>query len=360
MILPFKIDLENLPYIDDKRGRHRTSDKFPVIHGIYKITSESGAIYIGLSTDIYFRICNCYKKMKCKQQLKIYNSLNKYGIESHTFEIIHILDILNLDKNEIRAKLNNLEFSYVKKFNSFYGDNDLFGLNLSRGGDSMELTNEARESIRIKNTGKTIPPETIAKIIAKNTGKKRTDETKEKMRQSALGKIVSDEAKANMSKAQTGKKRSKESIEKQSNSTRGLKRTEEQKEKMRGKNNPNYGKPVSEETKEKIRKTLTGKYVGENSPSFGMKRSPETLEKLSKAKKGIIRSEESKKKQGDSIRGKKHHNYGKKASEETIKKLSESHKGQKLSEESKKKQSDSIKAAWAKRKAEGKPWRKEK
>ena len=221
MELPFKIDIENLPYIDDKRGRHRTVEKFPVIHGIYKITSQSGAIYIGLSSDIYFRMSSCYRKMKCKQQLKIYNSLKKYGIESHIFEIIHVLDISNLNKNEIRTNLNELEMKYIKEFNSFYGDNDSLGLNLNRGGDSMELTNEARESIKIKNTGKTLSPETIAKIIAKNTGKKRTDETKEKMRQSALGKTVTEEARANMSKAQTGKKRSRESVEKQIKSTKG-------------------------------------------------------------------------------------------------------------------------------------------
>ena len=360
MILPFKIDIENLPYIDDKRGRHRTIEKFPVIHGIYKITSPSGAIYIGLSSDIYFRISSCYKKMKCKQQLKIYNSLKKYGIEKHIFEIIHVLDISNFSKNEIRAKLNELEYGYIKEFNSFYGDNDSFGLNLSRGGNSMELTDQARESIKIKNKAKKLSPETIAKIIAKNTGKKRTDETKEKMRQSALGKIVTEEARANMSKAQTGKKRSKEAVEKVSKANKGKKRTEEQKEKMRGENNPNYGKPVPQEIKDKISNTLKGRFVGEKSPSYGIKRSPETLEKLSKAKKGIVRSEESKKKQGDSIRGEKHHNYGKKASPETLKKLSDSHLGNKPTEESKKKQSESLKATWAKKKAEGKPWKSKK
>lgn len=55
--------------------------------GIYKITNPKGAIYIGSSKEIEVRI-NRYKKLKCKTQPKIYNSLLKYGVENHIFEII--------------------------------------------------------------------------------------------------------------------------------------------------------------------------------------------------------------------------------------------------------------------------------
>ena len=55
--------------------------------GIYKITSPLGYIYIGQSINIDYRF-NVYKKLKCKSQLRIYNSFVKYGVDNHIFEII--------------------------------------------------------------------------------------------------------------------------------------------------------------------------------------------------------------------------------------------------------------------------------
>ena len=55
--------------------------------GIYKITSPSGKIYIGESVNInrrkYF-----YSTFRCKNQVKLYNSLKKYGWDLHVFELI--------------------------------------------------------------------------------------------------------------------------------------------------------------------------------------------------------------------------------------------------------------------------------
>jgi predicted GIY-YIG superfamily endonuclease len=149
------IDISSLNCIGDNRCREKTIIKYPIIIGIYKITSENGAIYIGLSNDIYQRLYK-YKKLRCKLQLKLYNSLIKYGVESHKFEIIHTIKKDNLEKKEIYQKLRDLEIYYIKKFNSFYGDNDKFGLNLTRGGDLMELTQESRNLIKIKNKGRIV------------------------------------------------------------------------------------------------------------------------------------------------------------------------------------------------------------
>ena len=82
-----------------------------------------------------------------------------------------------------------------------------------------------------------------------------------------------------------------------------------------GENNPNYGKKHSDETKAKIKNSLTGK-----------KLSDETKAKISKRHKGKKLSEEHKEKISNSHKGKKH-------SEETRKKLSEYKKGKKLSKE---------------------------
>ena len=55
--------------------------------GIYKITSLNNKIYIGQSIDILKRQ-NEYLKCYCKNQIKLYNSILKYGWKNHKFEIL--------------------------------------------------------------------------------------------------------------------------------------------------------------------------------------------------------------------------------------------------------------------------------
>jgi group I intron endonuclease len=55
--------------------------------GIYKITSPSGRIYIGQSTNIQRRWERAYKKLKCKGQPRLYASIVKYGFSEHIFEV---------------------------------------------------------------------------------------------------------------------------------------------------------------------------------------------------------------------------------------------------------------------------------
>lgn len=57
------------------------------ICGIYKITSPNGKIYIGESSDINTRKYY-YKIISCNKQVKLYNSLKKYGWDSHIFEVL--------------------------------------------------------------------------------------------------------------------------------------------------------------------------------------------------------------------------------------------------------------------------------
>lgn len=76
--------------------------------GIYKITSPTGKIYIGQSTNIrnrkYF-----YQTSNCKGQPKLLNSLKKYGWESHEFEILEECELNKLDEREIYFKNLYLE-----------------------------------------------------------------------------------------------------------------------------------------------------------------------------------------------------------------------------------------------------------
>jgi len=82
--------------------------------GIYKITSPTNKVYIGQSTDINktwkYRYNNLNDRLK--KQPKIFNSLLKYGIENHIFEIIE-----ECSEN----KLDELESYYKQQFINEFG-----------------------------------------------------------------------------------------------------------------------------------------------------------------------------------------------------------------------------------------------
>jgi hypothetical protein len=317
MILPFKIDISSLTVVDDLRRRDRSIMEYPIIFGIYKITSPKGAIYIGLSTDIYYRFYHCYKTITCKKQKKIYRSLKKHGAENHTFEIIHIVVKGNLTKYEIMDELNRLEIHYVTVFNSFAGDNDKFGLNLTRGGDAMQLTDEAWERINKSKIGRTQSAETVEKRASKlrgrkaypqaieaaikaNTGITRSPETRQKLREANLGKIASAETKAKQSKSMKGKNKGKRGKRNPKSVQKGVetqKRNKEEKIK-----NGTYVKPIdSEETTKKKRESHLGKVAwnkgipmpeqqrlnqtGEKNHAFGKKQTKEHISKSQATKK---------------------------------------------------------------------------
>jgi len=109
------------------------------------------------------------------------------------------------------------------------------------------------------------------------------------------------------------------------------KHTEESKRKiseaLSGKNNPNFGKPLSEETKRKISESQKG----EKHHGYWKLLSEEHKRKLSEAKSGMNHprygktlSEEHKRRISESQIGVKNHMYGKTLSEEHKRKISES------------------------------------
>jgi group I intron endonuclease len=79
--------------------------------GIYKITSPTNKVYIGQSINIERRHKEYFYK-QCKQQPQLYNSLNKYGFNSHNIEIL---------EECILEKLNERENFYKSQFIENYG-----------------------------------------------------------------------------------------------------------------------------------------------------------------------------------------------------------------------------------------------
>lgn len=324
---PFIVDVFSLKYCKKSRIN-------PII-GIYKITSPSGKIYIGQALDIENRLYIAYKRKNCKSQKSIYNSLIKYGVENHKFEIIHIVkkyDNLSLDK---------LEINYIKLFDTYKTKH---GLNLTKGGNSGRLASEeTKKRMSIANKGRVVSEETRQKLRKAQTGRKHTEEHRQKNRDVHLGdknhfygkthteevrrkssewhkanqsgenhpffgKNHSDEAKEKMSKAKIGTKKSSEDIKRQS-------------ERVSGAGNPMYG---------------SHRY-GEENPMFGKRHSDETKKKIAESRKGIKASDEAKKNMSNAQKGRKH-------SEETKKKMSESRKSKNIvvSYKTKKKISETL------------------
>jgi len=197
--------------------------------GIYKITSPSNKIYIGQSNNIFNRIYN-YEKLDCKNQIKLYNSLTKYGFNNHNFEILELCG---------ESDLNYWERYYQ----------DLYDVINPEKGLNLKLTSIADKS-------GTLSEETKLKIKISNTGLKRSEHTKLKFK----NKIVSDITREKIRQTRLGSKLS-----------------EETKQKLRNLKRPSH----SNETIEKIRLS-----------KLGIPRTNETKLKISIANKGRVYSEE--------------------------------------------------------------------
>lgn len=106
---------------------------------------------------------------------------------------------------------------------------------------------------------------------------------------------------------------------------------EESIKKISGKNNPNYGKPRSEDFKKLMSQKFSGSgnpmygRRGKTNPNYGKPLSEERKAKISKSLMGKHQSLESNIKRSNSLKGDKAPNYGKKLPESTRKKISDNH-----------------------------------
>ena len=235
--------------------------------GIYKIISPSNKIYVGQSKNIPYRI-NTYKRLKCKSQTRLYNSLIKYGFDLHKFEII---------EECIIEKLNERE----RYWQEFY---DV----LSKNGLNCHYTN-TNEKPKIHSK------ETIERIANSNRGKKRSEEEKIKMSERMKGKLSGEKH------PQFGKKLSLERIEKLRISSAGNKN-------MLGKRHSEETKKIlsiksrlhrhTDDTKKRISESLTGRPVSDetrlkiSNSNMNRKATDETKKNISKALTGRKLSKE--------------------------------------------------------------------
>jgi group I intron endonuclease len=158
------------------------------MQGIYKITSPSGKIYIGQSTNIEKRVSR-YKSLSCKKQTKLYNSLRKYGWCSHIFEIIEIVEddkmlILRETAWKIHYDVLNIP-SLCCRMDGLGGkmsaeSNLRLSISIKKYWDS--LNPEEREMRLVKTIAHNKDPKVIEKIKIKIIGVKKSISHKENLR----------------------------------------------------------------------------------------------------------------------------------------------------------------------------------
>lgn len=160
---------------------------------IYKITNPSGKIYIGQSWS-WTKRKNVYKRLSCKEQVKIYNSLKKYGYDNHIIEVIETLH-LNISQED----LNSREIYWWK----YYKDLGIKMLNIRYPGSNGKMSEESiKKAIETRKlNGYTPSKETIKKIVEtkKINGYKHSEETKKKIGSKHKGKEISLEVRQKLS-----------------------------------------------------------------------------------------------------------------------------------------------------------------
>lgn len=154
------------------------------ICGIYKITSPTNKIYIGSSKDIVRR-WRGYRK--CTNQIRIFRSIEKYGIDAHKFEVIHECNEEDL-------------FQWERLYAEYYDVLGVNGLNLA------------------------IPE-------YKNVKRMFSVETREKMSKAKKG-IKPIKALEAWIRNNTGKPKNREAVKKTADALRGIPRTQELKNKI--------------------------------------------------------------------------------------------------------------------------------
>jgi|688.fasta_scaffold204657_4 group I intron endonuclease len=228
--------------------------------GIYKITSPTNKIYIGQSIDIENRFTK-YKCLDCKNQIRLYNSLKKYGFNNHRFEII-----LECNINELNDK--------ERYYQDLYLAIEKNGLNckLTKSNDkSGLLSEETKIKIGLSNKGRIVSDKQKARLKNINLGKKHSEETKLKMSLSRIGRkgamlnkkhSISTKIKMseNNAKFWSGKKRSEETKNKISKKLLGNIFSESTIKKMIDNNSKFWlGKNFSEEHKKNLSLAKNGK-----------------------------------------------------------------------------------------------------
>ena len=150
---------------------------------VYKHTSPSGKVYIGITSQIPERRWNDGKGYK--QNPHFYVAIQKYGWDNIKHEIIYT----NLTKEDACK----MEVETIRKYDS---TNRLYGYNCSKGGDSgfcgVTVGEETRKKRSKALMGHRVSEETRRKISESHKGKKKSSKAVQNNRLSKLGKYTGE------------------------------------------------------------------------------------------------------------------------------------------------------------------------
>lgn len=195
---------------------------------IYCITSPENKKYIGQSVNWEKRY-NDYRNHKCPKQKHLQNALNLYSFKNMKIEI------LNFANNQ--DELNKLESYYEIKLDTLSKNGK--GYNIRRcGGSKGKHSEETKRLMSIAHSGengvhygKKLSPEHILKLKEAQKGEKHWTYGMKPEDHPNFGKTLSDETKDKISQANSGE------------------------------NHPNYGKHLPEEHRKNIGLALTGRIL---------------------------------------------------------------------------------------------------
>ena len=130
---------------------------------IYKATNIfDGKCYIGQTVKSLKkrRANHLYNTKNNKDNYYFHNAIRKYGPDNFTWEVLCECDS--------REELDEMEYHYIKSFHSHVNED---GYNLTCGGSmGYTLTEEARQRIRQRMSGRMVSEETKQKMSARMMG----------------------------------------------------------------------------------------------------------------------------------------------------------------------------------------------
>ena len=211
--------------------------------GIYRILNlVNKKCYIGQTRNFIKRFSRHRLDLRENKHENQYlqNAWNKYGEENFEFSII--------ESNIEYERLNELEEYYIYFYNSFT-DSNKSGYNLTKGGQKNRgISESTKEKIKKERTGKKLNLSDEGRIRKSESMKKlwAEDEVyRNKILNSLIGRPVSDETKEKIRVGNKGKIISEE--QKKNHSL-----------KMKGRIGPNKGKKYSDEIKQSFSKAQIG------------------------------------------------------------------------------------------------------